>query len=49
LIINKLGHVPVSGEKLRFKGLEFAVAEADSRRVNKVTVRPVAADDTGGE
>jgi putative hemolysin len=49
LIINQLGHVPVTGETLRFKGLEFAVAEADSRRVNKVTVRTVPADDPGGD
>jgi CBS domain containing-hemolysin-like protein len=49
LIINQLGHVPVAGETLQFKGLEFAVAEADSRRVNKVTVRPVPADDPGGD
>ena len=40
LIINELGHVPGVGEKLEYKGLEFEVAEADSRRVNRVRLRP---------
>ncbi|MGH9765564.1 MAG: hemolysin family protein, partial [Blastocatellia bacterium] len=41
LIINELGHVPTIGEKLLFKGIEFEVAEADSRRVNRVRLRMV--------
>ncbi|HKV38428.1 MAG TPA: hemolysin family protein [Blastocatellia bacterium] len=41
LIINELGHVPDVGEKLQFKGLEFEVAEADSRRVKRVRLRPL--------
>jgi len=40
LIINELGHVPGVGEKLEYKGLEFEVAEADSRRINRVRLRP---------
>src|SRR5215472_17216954 len=44
LIINRLGHVPIAGEKLDFKGLEFEVAEADERRINKVKVRTITSD-----
>ena len=40
LIISELGHLPTSGERLEFKGLEFEVLEADSRRVNLVRLRP---------
>jgi putative hemolysin len=40
LIINELGHLPQRGERLEFKGLEFEVVEADSRRVNLVRLRP---------
>ncbi|HJQ69784.1 MAG TPA: hemolysin family protein [Blastocatellia bacterium] len=39
LIINELGHVPTIGEKLEFKGLEFEVVDADSKRVNRVRLR----------
>jgi putative hemolysin len=41
LIISELGRVPAVGEKLKFKGLEFEVIEADSRRVNRVRLRPI--------
>jgi putative hemolysin len=43
LIISELGHVPAVGEKLQFKGLEFEVADADNRRVNRVRLRPIEA------
>lgn len=39
LIIRELGHVPATGEKLDFKGLEFEVMDADSKRVNRVRLR----------
>lgn len=39
LIINELGHMPVTGEKLEFKGLEFEVVDADNKRVNRVRLR----------
>jgi putative hemolysin len=39
LIISELGHVPTIGEKLDFKGLQFEVVEADSKRVNRVRLR----------
>lgn len=41
LIVTELGRVPASGEKLSFKGLEFEVADADSRRVNQVRLRRI--------
>jgi putative hemolysin len=46
LIISELGHLPARGERLEFKGLEFEVLEADSRRVNLVRLRPAPHDDT---
>ena len=36
LIINELGHMPVIGETLEFKGLRFEVVDADNKRVNRV-------------
>jgi CBS domain containing-hemolysin-like protein len=41
LLINELGHVPKVGESLEFKGLQFEVVEADSKRVNRVRLRPI--------
>jgi putative hemolysin len=46
LIMSELGRVPAVGEKLRFKGLEFEVTDADSRRINRVRLRPI---ETGAE
>ena len=40
LIINALGRLPGRGERLSFRGLEFEILEADSRRVNLVRLRP---------
>jgi len=39
LIINELGHMPVIGETLAFKGLRFEVVDADNKRVNRVCLR----------
>jgi len=41
LIISELGHVPEAGEKLEFKGLQFEVVEADTKRVNRVRLRVI--------
>jgi CBS domain containing-hemolysin-like protein len=41
LIISELGHVPAIGEMLEFKGLQFEVIDADSKRVNRVRIRLV--------
>jgi putative hemolysin len=42
LIISELGHLPSRGERLEFRGLEFEVIEADSRRVSLVRLKPIA-------
>jgi CBS domain containing-hemolysin-like protein len=39
LIINELGRVPAIDEKLEYKGLQFEVVDADSKRVNRVRIR----------
>jgi len=41
LVINELGHVPGTGEKLDFKGLRFEVVEADSKRVNRIKLNKI--------
>ncbi len=47
LIINVMNRVPVEGEKLEFKGLEFEILESDGQRVNKVRLRATASQDAG--
>jgi CBS domain containing-hemolysin-like protein len=41
LIVNQLGHVPATGEKLDFKGLRFEVVDADSKHVNRVRLSSI--------
>jgi putative hemolysin len=48
LVLARLGHVPVRGEKVETEGLIIEVLEANPRAVLKVRVR-VAADWTGAE
>jgi putative hemolysin len=40
LVINQLGHLPVIGETIEFRGLRFEVIEADERRVSRVKITP---------
>lgn len=47
LIINELGHMPVIGETLAFKGLQFEVVDADNKRVNRVRLSKL--DEPAGE
>jgi CBS domain containing-hemolysin-like protein len=47
LVFNLLGHVPESGESVRFQGLEFRTERVDGRRITSVTIVPV--DDPTGE
>jgi putative hemolysin len=42
LVINELGHLPVVGEEIMFRGLRFEVLEADERRVSRVRIRNTA-------
>ncbi|HSE97466.1 MAG TPA: hemolysin family protein, partial [Blastocatellia bacterium] len=47
LIINELGHMPMVGEKLEFKGLQFEVLDADNKRVNRVRLRSIEEPEAG--
>lgn len=41
LVIKELGHVPLQGERMEYRGLEFEVLESDGRRINLVRARRV--------
>jgi CBS domain containing-hemolysin-like protein len=41
LVFNLLGHVPETGESVRFQGLEFRAERVDGRRIASVVVVPV--------
>jgi CBS domain containing-hemolysin-like protein len=53
LVINQLGHLPVPGEAMDFRGLHFEVLEADERRVARLRISrppaPAATDATEAE
>ena len=44
LVINESGKVPRAGEHLTFRGLDVEVLEADERRIGKLRVKRVAAE-----
>jgi putative hemolysin len=39
LVISESGYMPRAGERLRFRGLDVEVLEADDRRINRVRLR----------
>lgn len=39
LVINQLGYLPVVGECIEFRGLQFEVIEADERRVSRLRIQ----------
>jgi putative hemolysin len=41
LILDKLEHVPVTGETFLWEGLSIEVVDMDIARIDKVLVRPV--------
>ena len=45
LVFNLLGHVPESGETVRFQGLEFRTERVEGRRIASVVILPVDAPD----
>lgn len=45
LILEKLEHVPKSGEKTEWKGFEFEVADMDGARIDKVIVKKLPEHD----
>jgi CBS domain containing-hemolysin-like protein len=49
LVINQLGHLPVVGEWIDFRGLKFEVIEADERRVSRVRIQKLAQEPTAEE
>jgi CBS domain containing-hemolysin-like protein len=49
LIISELGHMPAVGERVVLSGLQFEVIDADSKRVNRVRLRTVLAEEGGAE
>lgn len=53
LVINQLGHLPMVGEAIEFRGLRLAVTEADERRIarvriSKITEASIVAEATSG-
>ena len=49
LVLNLLGHVPESGETVRFQELEFRADRVQGRRIVSVQIRPVSPEDTAPE
>jgi CBS domain containing-hemolysin-like protein len=47
-LFDVFGHIPEEGEKVRFEGWEFRIAEMDKRRVAKVVVQAVDASPADG-
>jgi CBS domain containing-hemolysin-like protein len=39
LVINESGKVPLTGDRLLFRGLEVEVVEADERRIGRIRVK----------
>lgn len=42
LVINQLGYLPVVGESIEFRGLQFEVLEADERRVSRLRIQKLS-------
>jgi CBS domain containing-hemolysin-like protein len=45
LVINELGCVPRAGTQLNFRGIEVDVLDSDERRINRLRLRRVTAED----
>ncbi|OGL45496.1 MAG: hypothetical protein A2161_19450 [Candidatus Schekmanbacteria bacterium RBG_13_48_7] len=45
-IINQVGRVPKTGEKIQYGNLEFEIAGADARRIKKIKIRKISIEDT---
>jgi len=46
LVFRELGRVPVRGESFEYGGLQFDILDADERRVHRVSVRQILAEET---
>lgn len=41
LILHQLHHIPVTGEKVKWKDFEFEIADMDERRIDKVLIKRI--------
>ena len=49
LVINRLGHLPVVGDRIEINGMTFTVARLDDRRIARLLVTlPAPVSDEGG-
>ncbi len=51
MLIEMFGHIPVTGEKIAWQGLNFEIVDRDGARIDKVLISPttvVARDDENG-
>jgi putative hemolysin len=50
MLIELFGHIPVTGEKITWRGLEFEIVDRDGARIDKILVTPlVASEEPGNE
>lgn len=49
MLIELFGHIPVTGEKTAWHGLDFEVVDRDGARIDKVLITPIAAGEQPGE
>jgi len=44
MLIELLGHIPVTGEKISWHGFDFEIVDRDGARIDKVLVTPIASE-----
>jgi len=49
MLIDMFGHIPVTGEKIAWHGLDFEIVDRDGARIDKVLITPVAASEEPGD
>ena len=45
MLIDLVGHIPVTGEKITWHGLDFEIVDRDGARIDKVLITPIAASE----
>lgn len=45
LIVHLIGRVPRAGEEIPYQGLNFIIKESDEKKISKIKVRPMEAED----
>ncbi len=43
-VLHRLGHLPVTGESMEFRGVHFEIVDMDGRRIDKIMVQPPASE-----